>query len=48
MGFEGFVMTPGFVAVTMFIGLLAGLFLGHPLAFVLGGLAVIVGFFSQK
>lgn len=48
MGFEGFVMTPGFVAVTMFIGLLAGLFLGHPLAFVLGGLAVIFGFFSQK
>jgi tripartite ATP-independent transporter DctM subunit len=28
----------------MFIGLLIGLFLGHPLAFVLGGLAVIFGY----
>ena len=27
----------------MFVGLLAGLFMGHPLAFVLGGLAVIFG-----
>ena len=43
MGFEGFAMSSGFVAVAMFLGLLGGLFLGHPLAFVLGGLATIFG-----
>ncbi|MCQ2604605.1 MAG: TRAP transporter large permease subunit [Spirochaetia bacterium] len=48
MGFEGFAMSSGFVAVTMFVGLLAGLFLGHPLAFVLGGLATIFGYLSSK
>ncbi|MGW8303565.1 MAG: TRAP transporter large permease, partial [Desulfobacterales bacterium] len=31
----------------MFAGLLIGLFLGHPLAFVLGGLAVIFGYFGD-
>lgn len=48
MEFTGFAMSPGFVAVAMFLGLLIGLFLGHPLAFVLGGLATIFGFFSSK
>jgi tripartite ATP-independent transporter DctM subunit len=37
---------PATVAILMFVGLLIGLFLGHPLAFVLGGLAVIFGLFS--
>jgi TRAP-type mannitol/chloroaromatic compound transport system permease large subunit len=37
-------MSPEFIAVGMFGGLLIGLFLGHPLAFVLGGLAVIFGY----
>jgi TRAP-type mannitol/chloroaromatic compound transport system permease large subunit len=36
-------MSAEFVAVGMFVGLLIGLFMGHPLAFVLGGLAVIFG-----
>jgi len=31
------------LSVLMFIGLLIGLFLGHPLAFVLGGLGIIFG-----
>lgn len=48
MGFQGFAMSPGFVAVAMFLGLLGGLFLGHPLAFVLGGLATIFGWLSQR
>ena len=48
MGFEGFAMSSGFVAVAMFLGLLGGLFLGHPLAFVLGGLATIFGWLSSK
>ncbi len=39
-------MSAEFVAVGMFTGLLLGLFLGHPLAFVLGGLAVIFGYFG--
>ncbi len=37
-------MSAEFIAVGMFAGLLIGLFLGHPLAFVLGGLAVIFGY----
>ena len=36
--------SPELLTFLMFIGLLVGLFLGHPLAFVLGGLAVIFGF----
>ena len=40
-------MEAEFVAVGMFVGLLIGLFLGHPLAFVLGGLAVIFGYLSD-
>ncbi len=39
-------MSPEFITIGMFIGLLIGLFMGHPLAFVLGGLAVIFGFFG--
>jgi len=37
-------MSPEVVTIGMFAGLLIGLFLGHPLAFVLGGLAVIFGY----
>ncbi|UCF90879.1 MAG: TRAP transporter large permease subunit [Desulfobacterales bacterium] len=37
-------MSAEFITYGMFIGLLIGLFLGHPLAFVLGGLAVIFGY----
>lgn len=37
-------MSPELVTAGMFIGLLFGLFLGHPLAFVLGGLAAIFGY----
>ena len=37
-------MSPELLTALMFVGLLVGLFLGHPLAFVLGGLAVIFGF----
>ncbi len=36
-------MSPEAITILMFLGLLVGLFLGHPLAFVLGGLAVIFG-----
>jgi tripartite ATP-independent transporter DctM subunit len=36
-------MSPETITVGMFGGLLVGLFLGHPLAFVLGGLAVLFG-----
>jgi len=36
-------MSPEVLTVLMFLGLMVGLFLGHPLAFVLGGLAVIFG-----
>jgi len=39
-------MSPEFITIGMFVGLLIGLFMGHPLAFVLGGLAVIFGFFG--
>jgi len=37
-------MSAEFITYGMFIGLLIGLFMGHPLAFVLGGLAVIFGY----
>lgn len=37
-------MSAEFIAIGMFVGLLIGLFMGHPLAFVLGGLAVIFGY----
>ena len=37
-------MSPEFITIAMFTGLLIGLFMGHPLAFVLGGLAVIFGY----
>jgi tripartite ATP-independent transporter DctM subunit len=40
-------MSPEFITIGMFLGLLIGLFLGHPLAFVLGGLAVIFGYFGD-
>jgi len=36
-------LSPVTLTILMFVGLLIGLFLGHPLAFVLGGLAVIFG-----
>ena len=39
-------MSPEFITIGMFFGLMIGLFMGHPLAFVLGGLAVIFGFFG--
>jgi tripartite ATP-independent transporter DctM subunit len=37
-------MSPEAITIGMFVGLLIGLFMGHPLAFVLGGLAVIFGY----
>ncbi len=37
-------MSPELITILMFSGLLIGLFMGHPLAFVLGGLAVIFGY----
>ena len=39
-------LTPEWLSALMFLGLLIGLFMGHPLAFVLGGLAVIFGCLS--
>jgi len=36
-------VSPEMLTILMFAGLFVGLFLGHPLAFVLGGLAVIFG-----
>ena len=36
-------ISPEWLTILMFSGLLLGLFMGHPLAFVLGGLAVIFG-----
>ena len=39
-----FELSPEFVSISMFFGLIAGLLMGHSLAFVLGGLAVIFGF----
>ncbi len=37
-------MSAEFITIGMFVGLLIGLFMGHPLAFVLGGLAAIFGY----
>ncbi|MDY0313372.1 MAG: TRAP transporter large permease subunit, partial [Desulfobacterales bacterium] len=37
-------LSPEWITILMFGGLLIGLFMGHPLAFVLGGLAVIFGY----
>src|SRR5437763_640324 len=36
-------LSPEWLVILMFIGLFIGLFSGHPLAFVLGGLGVIFG-----
>jgi len=41
-----FDLSPALVTFLMFAGLLIGLFMGHPLAFILGGLAVIFGLMS--
>jgi tripartite ATP-independent transporter DctM subunit len=41
-------MTPDLIAVVMFGLLLVGLFLGHPLAFVLGGTAVLTAIIAGK
>jgi tripartite ATP-independent transporter DctM subunit len=37
-------MSDAAITVLMFAGLLIGIFMGHPLAFVLGGLAIIFGY----
>lgn len=37
-------MSPEIAAILMFMGIIVGLWLGHPIAFVLGGVAVIFGF----
>ncbi len=37
-------LSPELLSILMFVGLIIGLFMGHPLAFVLGGLAVIFGY----
>jgi tripartite ATP-independent transporter DctM subunit len=39
-------MTPEYLAILMFLALLAAIFLGHPLAFALGSLAVWFGAFA--
>ena len=39
-----FDISPEWLTILMFAGLLIGLFMGHPLAFVLGGLAVVFGY----
>lgn len=39
-------MSPEALTILMFLGLLVGLFMGHSLAFVLGGLSVIFGLLS--
>jgi TRAP-type mannitol/chloroaromatic compound transport system permease large subunit len=36
-------MSPELATILMFSSLLVGIFMGHPLAFVLGGIAVIFG-----
>ena len=41
-------MTPELIALTMFGLLLLGLFMGHPLAFVLGGTAVLGAVIAGK
>jgi tripartite ATP-independent transporter DctM subunit len=40
-------LSPEWAAILMFGGLIIGLFMGHPLAFVLGGLAVIFGYLGH-
>lgn len=40
-------ISPEWAAALMFGGLIIGLFMGHPLAFVLGGLAVIFGYIGH-
>jgi len=37
-------MSDAAITLLMFVGLLIGIFMGHPLAFVLGGLAIIFGY----
>lgn len=39
-------LSPGWITFLMFAGLLIGLFMGHPLAFILGGLAVFFGYIT--
>lgn len=39
-------LSPETLSLLMFVGLIIGLFMGHPLAFILGGLAVIFGYIS--
>ncbi len=41
-----FDLSPTLLTILMFVGLLIGLFMGHPLAFILGGLGVIFGLIS--
>jgi len=40
-------MSPEFIAVSMFVVLVIFLFMGHPLAFVLGGVGVLFGLMTQ-
>jgi len=40
-------MSPEFIAISMFVVLIVFLFMGHPLAFVLGGVGVIFGLITQ-
>jgi len=40
-------MSPEFIAIAMFVVLVVFLFMGHPLAFVLGGVGFLFGFFTQ-
>ena len=40
-------MSPEFIAISMFVALLIFLFMGHPLAFVLGGVGVLFGLSTQ-
>ncbi len=41
-----FELNPALLTFLMFAGLIIGLFMGHPLAFILGGLAVVFGLIS--
>jgi tripartite ATP-independent transporter DctM subunit len=40
-------MSPEFIAISMFVVLIVFLFMGHPLAFVLGGVGVLFGLMTQ-
>ncbi len=40
-------MSPEFIAISMFVVLVIFLFMGHPLAFVLGGVGVLFGLMTQ-